>query len=149
MSLYSCSVGCIWFAGTIEEGGCGRYGPDGSVQAITAASLEITQQKKAEQALILSEKLVAVGRLASSIAHEINNPLESVTNLMYLARNSSNMQDVQHILEFGERELRRVSAITNQTLCIHRQSTNPISVKLEELIEVRFLSTRAGLSIRM
>ena len=134
MSLYSCSVGCIWFAGTIEEGGCGRYGPDGSVQAITAASLE---------------KLVAVGRLASSIAHEINNPLESVTNLMYLARNSSNMQDVQHILEFGERELRRVSAITNQTLCIHRQSTNPISVKLEELIESTLSIYQGRLSIRM
>ncbi|HZD45232.1 MAG TPA: PAS domain-containing protein, partial [Acidobacteriaceae bacterium] len=59
------------------------YGPDGTVQAITAASLDITTQKKAEQALIQSEKLAAVGRLASSIAHEINNPLEAVTNLLY------------------------------------------------------------------
>ena len=58
---------------------------DGAVQAITAASLEITQQKKAERALMQNEKLVAVGRLAASIAHEINNPLESVTNLLYLA----------------------------------------------------------------
>jgi PAS domain-containing protein len=50
------------------------YAPDGTVQAISAASLEITQQKKAELALIQSEKLAVVGRLASSIAHEINNP---------------------------------------------------------------------------
>ncbi len=119
------------------------YGPDGSVQAITAASLEITQQKKAEQALIQSEKLAAVGRLASSIAHEINNPLESVTNLMYLARNSRDMGEVQQYLEMGERELRRVSAITNQTLRFHRQSSSPQSVKLEELIEST-LSIYAG-----
>ena len=64
------------------------FAADGSIQAITAASLEITQQKKAEEALIRSEKLAVVGRLASSIAHEINNPLESVTNLIYLAQNS-------------------------------------------------------------
>lgn len=111
------------------------YGPDGNVQAITAASLEITQQKKAEQALIQSEKLVAVGRLASSIAHEINNPLESVTNLMFLARHSTEMEQVQQYLEMGERELRRVSAIANQTLRFHRQSTKPQSVMLEELID--------------
>ena len=58
------------------------YGPDGKVQDISAASLEITHQRKAELALIESEKLAVVGRLASSIAHEINNPLESVTNLI-------------------------------------------------------------------
>jgi PAS domain-containing protein len=62
------------------------YAPDGSVQAITASSLEITQQKKVEQALIETDKLAAVGRLASSIAHEINNPLAAVTTLLYLAK---------------------------------------------------------------
>src|SRR5580698_1610472 len=60
------------------------YGPNGIIQGITAASQEITQQKKAEKALIESEKLAAVGRLAASIAHEINNPLEAVTNLLIL-----------------------------------------------------------------
>ncbi len=64
------------------------YGTDGNIQAITAASLEITQQRKAEHALQQREKLAVVGRLASSIAHEINNPLESVTNLIYLAEHS-------------------------------------------------------------
>jgi PAS domain S-box-containing protein len=60
------------------------FNADGSVRAITAASLEITAQKRAELALIESEKLAAVGRLATSISHEINNPLEAVTNLLYL-----------------------------------------------------------------
>lgn len=111
------------------------YGPDGSVQAITAASLEITQQKKAEQALMQSEKLAAVGRLASSIAHEINNPLEAVTNLLYLARHSNDMAEIQQHLQLAERELRRVSAISNQTLRFHKQSSSPQQVTAESLID--------------
>ena len=109
------------------------YGSDGSVQAITAASLEITQQKRAEQALIQSEKLAAVGRLASSIAHEINNPLESVTNLIYLADHSTNFPEVHDYLETAARELRRVAAITNQTLRFHKQASNPQDVTAEQL----------------
>ena len=52
------------------------YAADGTISAISSAALEITHQKKAEQALIQSEKLAIAGRLASSIAHEINNPLD-------------------------------------------------------------------------
>ncbi len=62
------------------------FAADGTVQAITASSLEITQQKKTEIALIQSEKLAVMGRLAASIAHEINNPLESLTNLLISCR---------------------------------------------------------------
>jgi PAS domain S-box-containing protein len=111
------------------------YAPDGSIQAITAASLEITQQKKAEQALIQSEKLAVVGRLASSIAHEINNPLESVTNLLYLARHSSDRAEVDRFLDTAEVELRRASAITSQTLRFHRQASNPQEIDLTELVD--------------
>jgi PAS domain S-box-containing protein len=111
------------------------YGPNGQIQAITAASLEITQQKKAEQALIQSEKLAAVGRLASSIAHEINNPLESVTNLLYLAQHSDDMAEVRGYLDKAEVELRRVAAITNQTLRFHKQATSPMAITAEALLK--------------
>ncbi len=111
------------------------YAADGTIQAITAASLEITQQKKAEQALIQSEKLAVVGRLASSIAHEINNPLEAVTNLLFLARNSDDLRTVQGYLETAEVELRRIAAITSQTLRFHKQSTNPQAITPEQLVE--------------
>lgn len=110
------------------------YAPDGSVQAITAASLEVTQQKKAEQALIQSEKLAVVGRLASSIAHEINNPLEAVTNLLYLARNSDTIDQVRQHIDSAEIQLRRVAAITNQTLRFHKQASNPRAIAPEELL---------------
>jgi PAS domain S-box-containing protein len=108
---------------------------DGTVQAITAASLEITQHKKAEQALMQSEKLAVVGRLAASIAHEINNPLESVTNLLYLAERSTEPTEIKEYVRLAERELRRVSAITNQTLRFHKQSSSPQEITVDELID--------------
>jgi PAS domain S-box-containing protein len=107
---------------------------DGTVQAITAASLEITHQKKAERALMQSEKLAVVGRMAASIAHEINNPLESVTNLLYLAEHSKDPAKIKEYVHTAERELRRVSAITNQTLRFHKQSSSPQEITAEELI---------------
>jgi PAS domain S-box-containing protein len=110
------------------------FGPDGTVVAIAAASAEITRQKQAEAALMQSEKLAAVGRLAASIAHEINNPLESVTNLLYLVRSHDLPADVQEYLETAERELHRVSAITNLTLRFHKQTTQPIEVSCDQLI---------------
>jgi len=111
------------------------YGADGKIRGITAASLEITQQKKAELALVQSEKLAAVGRLASSIAHEINNPLEAVTNLLYLAMHSDDLEDIRSQLSLAEVELRRVSAITAQTLKFHKQESKPQAITAEELLE--------------
>jgi signal transduction histidine kinase len=107
---------------------------DGTITGITAASLEITQQKKAELALIESDKLAAVGRLAASIAHEINNPLESVTNLLYLARTSTVLGEAQEFLDTAERELQRVAAITSQTLRFHKQATSPQAITGEQLV---------------
>jgi signal transduction histidine kinase len=111
------------------------FAEDGSVRAISAASLEITQQKRAEQALIQNEKLAAVGRLASSISHEINNPLEAVTNLLYLGERSESLSEVRELLAMAATELRRASAITNQTLRFHRQATKPMNITYEGLME--------------
>ena len=110
------------------------YGADGNIQAITAASLEITPQKKAELALQQSEKLAIVGRLASSIAHEINNPLESVTNLLYLAEHTDSLEQARQYIRTAEVELRRAAAITSQTLRFHKQSTSPQEINLTELV---------------
>ena len=96
---------------------------------------DVTEPKRVAAALIQTEKLAAVGRLAAAIAHEINNPLESVTNLLYLARNSGDLNEAQEYLDTAERELRRVSAISNQTLRFYKQSTKPRAVRCEELFE--------------
>jgi PAS domain S-box-containing protein len=108
---------------------------NGSTSGVIALGVDVTDRRRAEQALLQSEKLAVVGRLASSIAHEINNPLESVTNLLYLARKSSDLNEVQEYLDTAERELRRVSNITNQTLRFHKQSTDPMAVLCQNLIE--------------
>jgi PAS domain S-box-containing protein len=110
------------------------YGEDGRVEAITAASLEITAQKRAERALVQNEKIAAVGRLASSIAHEINNPLESITNLMYIARHTQDVASIHEYLDIADRELRRISLIASQTLRFYRQSTKPQAVTCEALV---------------
>jgi PAS domain S-box-containing protein len=109
-------------------------GPDGTIRGISAASLEITQQKRAEQALIQSEKLAVVGRLVSSIAHEINNPLEAITNLLYLARISDDVTGIHKLLGAAEQELQRVGAIASQTLRFHKQATEPQAVTTDQLI---------------
>jgi PAS domain S-box-containing protein len=111
------------------------FAADGTVQAITAASLEITQQKKTEIALIQSEKLAVMGRLAASIAHEINNPLESLTNLLYIAGHSTDPDKIQDYIRVAERELRRVSAISNQTLRFHKQASSPRAITCKELFD--------------
>ncbi|MGI4757753.1 MAG: PAS domain S-box protein [Janthinobacterium lividum] len=110
-------------------------GPDGAPLRAPGIALDITARKQADEALLRTEKLAAVGRLAASIAHEINNPLESVTNLLYLISANENLgPDVRDYVETAERELRRVSAISNQTLRFHKQSTRPTAVTCEELV---------------
>ena len=111
------------------------FAPDGSVQAISAASLEITHQKKAESALIQSEKLAAVGRLASSISHEINNPLEAITNILYLIeRDDALSNELKPLVSMAQSELSRVCQIATQTLRFHRQAVRATRVTAESLV---------------
>ncbi len=97
---------------------------------------DIETRKQTEAALRTSEKLAVVGRLASSIAHEINNPLEAVTNLLFLARTSEGIpEEVQGFLDTAEREMQRASTITSQTLRFHRQSSKQTEVEFGGLID--------------
>jgi PAS domain S-box-containing protein len=97
---------------------------------------ETTERKQTEQALRRTEKLAATGRLAASIAHEINNPLEGVTNLLYLLRHHDSLDDeARKYAEMAQHEVARVSEITQQTLRFYKQSTLPVMVSLTELME--------------
>jgi signal transduction histidine kinase len=108
---------------------------DGSIAGIIVLGVDVTEARRAEAALIQTEKLAAVGRLASSIAHEINNPLESVTNLLYLAQQTAVNPETKEYLDSAEIELRRVAAITNQTLRFYSQSTRPVPVTVQALFD--------------
>lgn len=123
------------------------YGIDGKVEAISAASLEITQQKRAEKALMQSEKLAAVGRLASSISHEINNPLEAVTNLLYLLGTRTDLPaEAADYLHMAQEELARVTQIATQTLRFYRQTDKPGLATAEQLFEPVLRLYRARLA---
>lgn len=109
------------------------FGEGGRVTAISTVALDVTAQRRAEKALLQSEKLAAVGRLASSIAHEINNPLESVTNILYLLTQSTSDPEQLRFLDLAEQELRRVSIIANQTLRFHKQLSKPTRIGCSSL----------------
>lgn len=112
-----------------------RRDAQGIVNGIIVLGIDVTESRRAEQLLLQSEKLNAVGRLASSIAHEINNPLAAVTNLIFLAQQAAVDPLALQYLNSAEIELRRVSAIANQTLRFHRQSTKPQPVSFGVLID--------------
>ncbi len=105
-------------------------------EGIIVYARDVTETRKTEQALRKSEQLATAGRLAASIAHEINNPLEAVTNLLYLATMDSNVKgNTRELLETADRELRRLSHIAARSLKFYRQRTAPAMSSLEELIE--------------
>ena len=104
-----------------------------SPEGITLFFRDVTKDKQSAAALIQNEKLAAVGRLASSIAHEINNPLEAVTNLLYIARGSRDVEEIHQALDLADQEVRRMTVITNQTLRFHRQSTLPQDITCLDL----------------
>ena len=99
-------------------------------------TVDITDRKLAEFALLRSEKLAAMGRLASTVAHEINNPLESVTNLLYLARADSSLStQTQGYLSTAELELARLGNITRLTLGFVRNSVAGQTILIADAIE--------------
>ena len=115
----------------------------GKILGGVAVNTDVTQARQQDETLRKLEKLAAVGQLASSIAHEINNPLESITNLLYLIRQSESMDDVQQYAETAQEELMRVTEITLQTLRFHRQNSRQTELDLSELLHA-LMSLYAG-----
>ena len=109
---------------------------DGSPDRMLGVCMDVTSSKQAEEALRRAEKLAAVGRLAASISHEINNPLEAVTNLLYILRNRDDLKDdTKSLVATAEQELSRVTQIVTQTLRFYKQSTNRSWVDVNLLLD--------------
>jgi PAS domain S-box-containing protein len=111
---------------------------DKSGNIIGAAKIvrDVTQQKKLEAALHTTERLASVGRLAATVAHEINNPLESVINFVYLAKHQPEISEETHsFLNSADQELARVAHIAQQTLGFYRDNSHPISLSISTVIE--------------
>jgi PAS domain S-box-containing protein len=129
----------------IESQGKIQMDDEGRPARLLGLLSDVTCRKQAEEAMLRAEKLAVVGRLAASVAHEINNPLEAVTNLLFLITLTDKMDDAQVYARTAMDELMRVSLITQQTLKFNRQPGIPKVVQLSELIEAVLVLFRGKL----
>ena len=109
---------------------------NGTRDVILEINRDITAQLQAEDALRKTERLAAMGRVAGIIAHEINNPLEAITNAFYLILHHPSLDDeARYYARMGEQELMRISHITRQTLSFYRESQQPVPVSISDLVD--------------
>lgn len=108
----------------------------GQLNGAVLSFRDIAERTRAEEALRASERLASTGRIAATISHELNNPLESVHYLLYLLNQSTNLSDKDRkYLQTAEQELGRMEQIVKQTLGFHRQATAPIPINMQELLK--------------
>jgi len=106
----------------------------GTIVGASKILRDVSDKKRTEALLLQAEKMAAAGRMAATIAHEVNNPLEAVTNLIYLARlNAHDPMQVETFLGAAESEVARVSHIAKQTLGFYRENASAVHASLAEL----------------
>jgi PAS domain S-box-containing protein len=104
--------------------------------AVLEMGHDISAQLQAEEALRQSERLAAIGRLAGVIAHEINNPLETIANALFLVRSHPSLKgEAQRFARIAEEEVARIQHITQQTLSFYRESRTRISVSIQTVLD--------------
>jgi len=108
---------------------------NGKIVGAATIARDITQDKQARRALRISERLASVGRLAATMAHEINNPLEAATNLVYLAKHRAISQDQRDFLAATEEELARISHLTKQTLGFYRETKRAEPIRIGPILD--------------
>ena len=107
----------------------------GAIVGIVLVFRDITIERRTQEALLANEKLAVAGRLAATIAHEIHNPLDSVSNLLYLMRNGVTEEESRQFIDMAERELARVTQISRAMLGLYRESRSPVPVDLKEILQ--------------
>jgi signal transduction histidine kinase len=120
----------------IEDSAAPIYDDHHNLRGVVMVFRDVTLEKQTQSVMRKAEKLAAAGRLAATMAHEINNPLEAVCNLLYIVRNSPDVpENVHGYLTMAEQELDRVSHITRQTLGFYRDTSVPGPVDMREIID--------------
>jgi PAS domain S-box-containing protein len=117
---------------------------------------DITERHAAELALMRAEKLASAGRLAAAIAHEVNNPLEGLVNLIYLARSEQSIEKIRRHLVEADRELQRIAHITRQSLGFYREPSSAglfrpdvVAREVFEFYSSRAASARVSLHVKL
>jgi PAS domain S-box-containing protein len=128
----------IWPDGSVRwvesQGQC-QHDSEGRVTRVVGVLADVTSRKRSEEAMLRAEKLAVAGRLAASVAHEINNPLEAVANLLYLITHADTVEAARIQAQQALDELMRISLITQQTLKFHRQTGAPKMTRLSEVVQ--------------
>jgi PAS domain S-box-containing protein len=119
----------------IEDSAAPIMDDDRNISGVVLVFRDVEQQRLAEESARKSEKLAAAGRLAATIAHEINNPLEAITNLLFLARTAESLEDARQYLSSADQELARVAHITRQTLGFVRATAAATETRISALVE--------------
>jgi PAS domain S-box-containing protein len=120
----------------IEDSAAPIFDDAHKLRGVVMVFRDVTGEKQAQEVLRKAEKLAAAGRLAATVAHEINNPLEAVCNLIYIVKSKGSLpEDIVGYLNMAEQELDRVSHITRQTLGFYRDSSEPGPVALGNVLE--------------
>jgi PAS domain S-box-containing protein len=140
----------------IADSGAPIRDKGGEIIGIVLVFRDITMERKTQDALVANEKLAVAGRLAATIAHEIHNPLDSVSNLLYLMRNGATPEESRQFMEMAEQELARVTQISRAMLGLYRESKAPVVIDLKEtlqeillLMERRFIELNVSVSTDM
>jgi PAS domain S-box-containing protein len=130
----------------IDDSGAPIRDSSGQMIGVVLVFRDITERRMSEGALMRAEKLAAAGRLAASVAHEVNNPLEGLTNLIYIAYRSNNVDEIRHLLSQAEGELGRIAHITRQSLGFYRETSTPAPFKPATIVRevTEFYASRAA-----
>ncbi|RZU39501.1 ATP-binding protein [Edaphobacter modestus] len=107
----------------------------GEIVGIVLVFRDITLERRTQETLLANEKLAVAGRLAATIAHEIHNPLDAVSNLLYLLRTGGTEEESRQFIDMAESELARVTQISRAMLGLYRESRAPVPVDLKSILE--------------
>jgi PAS domain S-box-containing protein len=130
----------------IDDSGAPIRDSSGKMIGVVLVFRDITERLMSEGALMRAEKLAAAGRLAASVAHEVNNPLEGLTNLVYIALRSDDLAEIRKLLTYAENELGRIAHITRQSLGFYRETSSPAHFKPSAIVRevAGFYAARAS-----
>ncbi len=120
---------------SIADSGAPIRDQKGEITGIVLVFRDTTMERKTQEALVANEKLAVAGRLAATIAHEIHNPLDSVSNLLYLMRHGATEQEQAQFMDMAEQELARVTQISRAMLGLYRESRAPVVVDLRTMLQ--------------
>ena len=119
----------------IDDSGAPIRDKAGALIGVVLVFRDITLARKSQEALLANEKLAVAGRLAATIAHEIHNPLDSISNLLFLMDGQSTPEEHDQFLELARQEVSRVTQISRAMLSLYRESRAPVAIDLKDMLE--------------